>query len=92
MVVETPVEMVVETPVEMVTEAAEISGDMTAEAYPLVEESCAPANSEPEIEVMGDMVALGAGRFRLPLVIRLGDREVKTALSLDVSFEKPGLS
>jgi signal recognition particle receptor subunit beta len=86
-------DMIVDEPVGMVSEAAEVSGiGMSSEAFPLAEQVCAPATSEPEIEVAGEIVAIGTGRFRLPLVIRLGDREVKTALSLDVSFEKPGLS
>lgn len=86
-------DMLVDAPVEMGTEKAEISESLlSTDAFSLAEQTCAPVDSEPEIEVAGEIVAIGAGQYRLPLVIRLGDKEVKTALSLDLSFEKPVLS
>ncbi len=85
-------EMIMDEPVGMVTEQTVVSEtDRPGEDFPLLEEVGDAAPAEPEIEVAGEMVDLGAGRFRLPLVIRVGDREVKTALSLDISFEKSGM-
>jgi signal recognition particle receptor subunit beta len=85
-------EMIMDAPVGVVTEDVQVSGaDRAVEEFPLVEEIGDAAPAEPEIEVAGEMEALGAGRFRLPLVIRLGDREVKTALSLDIAFEKSAM-
>jgi len=49
-----------------------------------------PDELQVEIELEGGIEALGAGRFRLPLVVRCGERETRTALSFDVSLEKPG--
>jgi hypothetical protein len=84
--------MIVDAPVGMITEDAGVSETVSAvEAFPLVGEIGDAVPAEPEIEVAGEMEALGAGRFRLPLVIRVGDREVKTALSLGISFEKYGM-
>lgn len=42
---------------------------------------------DPRIQVAGDIEKLGYGRFRLPLVIRFGNSEKKTALTIDLSFE-----
>jgi uncharacterized protein len=81
-------DMIVDAPFGVVTEDALVSGTARAvEDFPPVGEIGDAPPAEPEIEVAGEIVALGAGRFRLPLVIRVGDREVKTALSLDISFE-----
>lgn len=86
-------DMLVDAPVEMGTETEEVSESLlSTDAFSPAEQTCAPVDSEPEIEVAGEIVAIGAGQYRLPLVIRLGDKEVKTALSLDLSFEKPVLS
>jgi hypothetical protein len=85
-------DMIVDAPVGKITEDAGVSEtDRAVEDFPSVGEIGDAAPAEPEIEVAGEMEALGAGRFRLPLVIRVGDREVKTALSLDISFDKSGM-
>lgn len=86
-------ETIVDEPAAMLTEESFMpQTDTLGEAFPQLSQDVAAGSSDPEIEVAGAMEALGAGRFRLPLVIRMGDREVKTALSLDLSFEKPGRS
>jgi hypothetical protein len=85
-------DMIVDESAGMVTEhAVESETDRSGEDFPPLEEIGDAVPAEPEIEVAGEMVALGAGLFRLPLVIRIGDREVKTALSLTISFVKPGM-
>ncbi len=42
---------------------------------------------EPKILLAGDIEKLGYGRFRLPLVIRFGNSEKETALTIDLSFD-----
>lgn len=41
----------------------------------------------PEIELDGCLESLGDGHYRLPLVIRYGDNEKRTALTLSLGFE-----
>lgn len=90
-----------EIPAEMLVEAAEETGAESGrtaesiqsfEAVHLAGHSSASDDGEPEIEVAGEMTAVGAGRYRLPLRIRLGGKEVETALSLALTFEKPPLT
>jgi hypothetical protein len=42
---------------------------------------------EPRILLAGDIEKLAYGRFRLPLVIRIGNSEKKTALTIDLTFD-----
>jgi len=71
--------------------SAEEPGDVGAEEPR--EEQCISAVMDavqipdPRIQVAGDIEKLGYGRFRLPLVIRFGNSEKKTALTIDLSFE-----
>lgn len=42
----------------------------------------------PEIALEGEMESLGNGRFRLPLLVRCGDKEARSAICFDISLEK----
>ncbi len=56
---------------------------------PLTSAARETEGSKPLILAAGEIETNVAGRFRMPLVIRIGDKEVKTALSIEVSFERP---
>jgi len=49
---------------------------------------CASDSVQPEIALSGTPEILGDNSLRLPLVIRCGEREMKTALTVNISFEK----
>jgi hypothetical protein len=69
-------DMLVDAPVEMGTETAEISESLlSTDAFSLAEQTCAPVDSEPEIEVAGEIVAIGAGQYRLLLLSGLETRK-----------------
>jgi len=43
--------------------------------------------TQPEIALDGTLESLGDGRYRLPIVIRFADKEIKTGLTLSLGFE-----
>lgn len=73
---ELPAEEPGEAHAEEPREEQRMSGGMDAGQIP-----------DPRIQVAGDIQKLGYGRFRLPLVIRFGNSEKKTALTIDLSFD-----
>jgi uncharacterized protein len=43
--------------------------------------------TQPEIALDGTLESLGDGRYRLPIVIRYADKEIRTGLTLSLGFE-----
>lgn len=80
-------------------ESFQASGEMPAQVaeaervpeFPSVPDTPASVDSgvlpDPKILLAGDIEKLAYGRFRLPLVIRFGNSEKKTALTIDLSFD-----
>ena len=84
---ETEDDMISDASAGTISEYAE-AGELTARDQ-LESADKEPEGNEPVILSAGEMETNVAGRFRMPLVIRIGDKEIKTALSIEVSFEKP---
>ncbi len=70
---------------------AQVSEEERAPEAPSMEHMAGSVDSEklldPKILLAGDIEKLAYGRFRLPLVIRIGNSEKKTALTIDLSFD-----
>jgi len=65
-----------------------ISADTeTTTPVPAAENRVAEGGDEPIIEMIGEIEPLGGGRLRLPLNIKYGGREKKTAITVSVSLE-----
>ena len=80
-------DLIPEASAETTSDYAE-TGEFTAQDQ-LTSAAEETEGSQPLIMTAGEIETNVAGRFRMPLVIRVGDKEVKTALSIEVSFERP---
>jgi signal recognition particle receptor subunit beta len=86
---EITVDAVFPAPMDITEESGR--GDEQGEALvPAMEmnQSGDPDSIQPEILLSGVPELLGTNGLRLPLVIRYGDREMKTALTLNISLER----
>lgn len=86
-----PAETAFQAPAWSFAEEPELAvPEETAAGYGEWKESGESGDMSAEIELAGEMESLGNGRFRLPLLVRCGEKEARSAICFDISLEKIG--